>query len=237
VILLVLAVVTVHTTSALRRPSARELAIDVVGKQWWWAVSYPDAGVRTANEIHLPAGQPVDLRLTTTDVIHSFWVPELAGKEDTIPGQVNHLRFTADRPGTYLGRCAEFCGLQHAHMDISVVVETPGDFGRWLARETRVGQAPTSDEAARGAAVFQREACAGCHTIRGTNASGTVGPNLSDVGARRTLGAGVLENTDANLEQWILDAPSLKEGIVMPSFRSLPADDIAALATYLESLR
>ncbi len=237
VILMVLAVVTVHTTSALRRPSGDELLIDVVGKRWWWAVQYPGKGVTTANEIHLPAGQPVDVRLTSDNVIHSFWVPELAGKEDTIPGQVNHLRFTADRPGTYLGRCAEYCGIQHAHMDIVVVVETAGDFGRWLTRRQSVQPGPTSEETTRGAVVFQREACAGCHTIRGTAAQGKVGPDLTDVGERRTLGAGVLENSRDNLFDWIFDAPSSKPGILMPSFRSLPPDDIAAIATYLESLK
>jgi cytochrome c oxidase subunit 2 len=236
VILMVLAVVTVHTTAALRKPSAGALEIDVAGHDWWWAVRYASAGVTTANEIHLPAGQPVDIRLTSDNVIHSFWVPELAGKEDVIPGQTNHLRFTADDPGTYRGRCAEFCGLQHAHMDIVVVVETPGDFGRWLARRQSFVQEPTSEEEARGAVVFQREACAGCHTVRGTSAQGTVGPDLSDLGGRSGLGAGVLSNTLDNLQDWIRDAPALKPGIGMPSFRSLSPGDVHAIAVYLESL-
>jgi cytochrome c oxidase subunit 2 len=236
-ILLVLAAVTVNTTSALRNPSRRALQVDVEGKLWWWSVHYVGTDVVTANEIHLPAGQPVDLRLTSDNVIHSFWVPELAGKEDTIPGQTNHLRFTADEPGVYLGRCAEFCGLQHAHMDIVVVVDTPGRFGRWLARRESATGAPESEETTRGAVVFQREACAGCHTIRGTTATGHVGPDLTDFGSRRTIGAGVLENTRPNLERWIEDAPREKTGIRMPPFRSLPAVDITALAQYLESLK
>jgi cytochrome c oxidase subunit 2 len=237
VILLVLAVVTVHTTAALRKPAADALQIDVAGNDWWWAVHYQAADVTTANEVHIPAGQPIDIRLTSDNVIHSFWVPQLAGKEDVIPGQTNHLRFTADQPGTFRGRCAEFCGLQHAHMDVLVIVQTPGDFGRWLARRQSFVQEPTNEEEARGAVVFQREACAGCHTISGTAAHGTVGPDLSDLGERSTLGAGVLDNTLDNLQSWIDDAPSFKPGIVMPSFRSLAPDDIRALAVYLESLK
>jgi cytochrome c oxidase subunit 2 len=237
VILLVVAGVTVNSTSALRAPSPDALRIDVTGKLWWWNVRYVDTNVVTANVIHIPAGQEIDLRLTSDNVIHSFWVPELAGKEDTIPGQTNHLRFTANEPGTFLGRCAEFCGLQHAHMDIIVVVETPGDFGRWLARRQATSSAPQSEEATRGAVVFQREACAGCHTIRGTTANGKVGPELTDFGTRPTIGAGVLTNTPENLERWIYDAPDLKPGTSMPQFHSLASKDIAALATYLEGLK
>jgi len=237
VILLVVAGVTVNSTSALRAPAAGALRIDVTGKLWWWDVRYAGTNVVTANVIHIPAGQDIDLRLTSDNVIHSFWVPELAGKEDTIPGQTNHLRFTANEPGTYLGRCAEFCGLQHAHMDIIVVVETPGDFGRWMARRQSTSSAPESEETTRGAVVFQREACAGCHTIRDTAANGKVGPDLTDFGSRPTIGAGVLDNTPENLERWIYDAPDVKPGTVMPQFHSLPAKDIAALAAYLESLK
>jgi cytochrome c oxidase subunit II len=237
VILLVIAGVTVNTTSALRNPSSDALHIDVTGKLWWWDVRYVGTNVVTANTFHIPAGRPIDLRVTSDNVIHSFWVPELAGKEDTIPGQTNHLRFTADEPGTYRGRCAEFCGLQHAHMDIIVVVDTAGDFGRWLARREALDGAPTSDATTRGAVVFQREACAGCHTIRGTSANGKVGPDLSDFGSRPTIGAGVLTNTPEHLHDWIYDAPAAKPGTAMPQFHSLPARDIAAVATYLESLK
>jgi len=133
VILFVLAVVTVHTTEALRRPARGALAVDVAGEDWWWAVRYPGTDIVTANEIHLPVDRPVDLRLTSDNVIHSFWVPELAGKQDAIPGQPNHLRFTPEATGTFIGRCAEYCGLQHAHMEIRVIVQTATDFGRWQA--------------------------------------------------------------------------------------------------------
>ena len=237
VILLVLAVVTVDTTRALRRASPDELHIQLDGRLWWWSVRYPATGVTTANELHLPVGQPVDLALRSDNVIHSFWVPELAGKEDVVPGQTNHLRFTADRTGDYLGVCAEFCGLQHGHMGFEVIVQTPGEFGRWMARHSTPQLEPASQEAATGQLVFQRMACAGCHTIAGTAATGTVGPDLSDVGSRHRLGAGTVQNTPANLRDWIRDAPSLKPGIVMPSFRSLSDQDLAALTAYLESLK
>jgi cytochrome c oxidase subunit II len=236
-ILVVLAIVTVDTTSALRESSAGELRIDVVGKLWWWEVRYPGKGVVTANEIHIPRGTPIDLHLTSDNVIHSFWVPELAGKMDTIPGQPNDLDFTADKVGRYDGQCAEFCGLQHTHMGVSVVVDTPADFGRWLARRQRAPLEPASEDAARGQLVFQREACAGCHTIRGTDAQGTLGPDLTDVGSRARLGAEAIENTPEHMRDWIRDAQAIKPGIAMPSFRSLSDDDIAALAAYLESLK
>lgn len=236
-ILFVLAVMTVHTTEALRRPSHRALRVEVTGKDWWWAVRYPQQRFETANEIHLPAGRPVDIRLTSDNVIHSFWVPELAGKMDVVPGQTNHLRFTPEKPGVYSARCAEYCGIQHAHMAMRVIVESPGDYGRWEARRTAPRNEPTSQDAATGAVVFQREACAGCHTVRGTSADGTVGPDLTDFGQRQTIGSSLLENTPRNLEAWIHDAPSLKPGIVMPSFRTLSSRDVRAIVAYLESLK
>ena len=237
VILFVLAVMTVHTTEALRRPARDALAVDVAGEDWWWAVRYPGTDIVTANEIHVPVDRPVDLRLTSDNVIHSFWVPELAGKQDAIPGQPNHLRFTPEATGTFVGRCAEYCGLQHAHMEIRVVVQTAADFGRWQARQEATRTEPVSDAAAEGAAIFQRQACAGCHTVRGTDATGTVGPDLTDVGARETIGAGLLENNTRNLTDWIRDAPELKPGTAMPSFHDLTDRDVQAIVAYLESLR
>jgi cytochrome c oxidase subunit II len=237
VILFVLAVVTVHTTDALRRPARDALEVDVAGEDWWWAVRYPGTDIVTANEVHLPVDRPVDLRLTSDNVIHSFWVPELAGKQDAIPGQPNHLRFTPEATGTYIGRCAEYCGLQHAHMEIRVIVQTAAEFGRWQARQGSVRTEPASDEAAAGAAIFQRQACAGCHTVRGTAATGSVGPDLTDFGARETIGAGLLENNSRNLADWIRDAPALKPGTPMPSFHELSDRDVQSIVAYLESLR
>jgi cytochrome c oxidase subunit 2 len=236
-ILVVLAVVTVHTTSALRTSPPDELTIDVVGKLWWWEVRYPGTGVTTANEIHVPQGRPINVHLTSDNVIHSFWVPQLAGKMDTIPGQPNDLEFTAEKVGRYPGRCAEFCGLQHAHMGVDVVVQTAGDFGRWMAQREQPPLEPVSEQAATGQVVFQREACAGCHTVEGSAARGTLGPDLTDVGSRRLLGAGAIENTPEHMRDWIRDAQSIKPGIAMPSFQSLSDRDVAALAAYLESLK
>jgi cytochrome c oxidase subunit 2 len=236
-ILAVLAVVTVQTTEALRKPAAHELHIDVTGRDWFWEVRYPDERIETATDVYIPRGQPVAIRIRSDDVIHSFWVPELAGKLDAIPGQTNTLRFTATDVGSYIGRCAEYCGIQHAHMAFKVHVLSPGDYGRWLARRQRVVTAPESDTATAGQLAFERQACAGCHTIDGTTANGDVGPDLTDVGTRSSLGAGALENNRANLERWIRDAPAVKPGIIMPPFRNLSDREIADIAAYLETLK
>jgi cytochrome c oxidase subunit 2 len=235
VILFVLAVVTVRTTNALRRPAANALSIDVVGKRWWWAVSYPSTHFTTANEIHLPAGRPIEIHLSSDNVIHSFWVPQLAGKVDTIPGQDNVLRFVATKPGTYEGECAEFCGIQHAHMDFYVVVQPEGDFDRWLTEHERPPLEPASELADEGQVAFDSESCAGCHTIDGTPALGTVGPNLTDIGERPTLGAGALTNTPKNMQRWITDAPRQKPGVLMPRI-DLSSAKAKAIVAYLESL-
>jgi cytochrome c oxidase subunit 2 len=236
VILFVLAVVTVRTTNALRKPERDPLRISVVGKRWWWAVEYPSIHFTTANEIHLPSGRPIELHLTSDNVIHSFWVPQLAGKMDTIPGQDNVLRFVAQTPGTYRGECAEFCGIQHAHMGFTVVVQSPGAFGRWLAAHERATREPTSELADEGLVAFNAQSCAGCHTIAGTQAQGVLGPDLSDLGERRTLGAGAAVNNPTNLARWITNAPSLKQGVLMPEV-ALSAAETRAIVTYLESLR
>jgi cytochrome c oxidase subunit 2 len=236
VILMFLAGVTVHTTSELRNPSHGELAVKVAGRRWWWDVTYPATGVRTANEIHIPQGQPVDIELTTDDVIHSFWVPSLAGKLDTIPGQVNHLRFTADKVGRYRGFCAEYCGIQHAHMDFFVVVDSPTDFGRWEAQQAAPAGDPTNDQQATGAVVFQRLACAGCHTIRGTPAIGDVGPDLTHVGSRSTLAALTIPNDAEHLAQWISKAQTVKPGALMPNI-AMSDDQRGALVAYLHNLK
>ena len=236
VILFVIAVVTVRTTNALRRPATNPLRIDVVGKRWWWDVTYPATHFTTANAIHLPAGRPIEIRLTSDNVIHSFWVPQLAGKVDTIPGQTNLLRFTAPTPGTYEGECAEFCGIQHTHMGFVVVVQSEGDFGRWLAGHEKPALEPASELADEGQVAFDTLPCAGCHTIAGTPAQGTRGPALTDIGARPTLGAGAAANDPAHLKQWIRDAPSLKPGVLMPPVAMTDAQ-ARAIVAYLESLR
>jgi cytochrome c oxidase subunit 2 len=234
IILIVLGVVTVTTGRALRAADRRPLVIDVVGKQWWWAATYPRQGVITANEIHLPVGEPIEVRLSSDNVIHSFWVPELAGKVDTIPGQVNVLRFTAEKTGTYLGVCAEFCGLQHANMRFQVVAESPGDFARWAAQESRPAVEPATEAQAQGELAFVRASCAGCHTIRGTPALGTLGPDLTHLASRRTLGAITIENTPGNLARWIQHAAAFKPGVLMPP-GFLSSAQLQAILAYLES--
>jgi cytochrome c oxidase subunit 2 len=237
VILAVLAVVTIRTTRDLRAAEDGELRIEVTAKRWWWDVRYPDAGVATASEIHIPVGRPVDIELMSDNVIHSFWVPQLAGKVDTIPGQRNHLRLRADEPGTYRGACAEYCGIQHANMSYLVIAEEPADFERWMARRTAgAGITPASEEAARGQVVFNREACAGCHAVRGTPATATIGPDLSDFGARQSIGSLTVPNNRENLSRWITEPDRVKPGNLMPP-TALSPQDLAAVIAYLEGLR
>lgn len=237
VILAVLAVVTIRTTQDLRAVEQGELRIQVVAKRWWWDVRYPDAGVATANEIHIPAGRPIDIELTSDNVIHSFWVPELAGKVDTIPGQVNHLRLKADAAGTYRGACAEYCGIQHANMSYLVIADEPAEFDRWLTRRSSTaGLTPGSEQAARGQVVFTRESCAGCHSVRGTQATATIGPDLSNFGERQAIGSLTVPNTAENLSRWITEPEKVKPGNLMPP-TALSPDDLAAVVAYLEGLK
>ncbi|HSH59039.1 MAG TPA: cytochrome c oxidase subunit II [Acidimicrobiales bacterium] len=236
VILALLAVVTVKTTDTLRKPDANPLRIEATGYQFWWAAEYPDEKVTTANEIRVPAGRPVEIGLHSKDVIHSFWVPELAGKVDMVPGQRNVIRFTAEKPGEYRGQCAEFCGLQHAKMAFLVVAEDPGTYERWIVRQQRPRSGPSTERQAAGEQVFMRSSCAGCHTIRGTEAQGTLGPDLSDFGSRRTLGAVSTPNTRGNLAGWIENPQSIKPGNLMPPVQLEP-EELLNLLEYLENLR
>jgi cytochrome c oxidase subunit 2 len=208
-----------------------KLTIDVIGHDWWWEVRYPNGAV-SANEIHIPAGVKVQLALTTDDVIHSFWVPPLGPKTDMIPGQRNTLWLEASQPGTYRGQCAEFCGLQHANMLIRVVADTPADFDRWIDGEAAAAAPSGSD----GRRIFETGTCAGCHRIRGTTAVGNVGPDLTHIGRRGTIGAGVLTMSDGNLRRWITDPQGTKPGAAMPP-TTLPAGDLDALVAYLRGLR
>jgi cytochrome c oxidase subunit 2 len=214
--------------------------IEVEGRQWWWEVRYPDAAagpVVGANEIHLPLGAATNLVLTSPDVIHSFWVPSLGGKVDMVPGRVNRLALRADRAGVYRGQCAEYCGTQHAHMALLVVVETPQAFAAWLAAQAAPARAPTTPEGTQGLDAFHVQGCGGCHTIRGTGALGRLGPDLTHVAGRRTLAAGTLANGAATMRAWIADGHVLKPGNLMPSYRHLDGQTLDALAAYLASLR
>ena len=215
--------------------------IRVTGQQWWWAVQYRmgpmDQWVRTANEIHLPAGRPVDIELVSNDVIHSFWVPRLHGKVDLVPGFVNTIRVQADRPGVFPGECAEFCGMQHARMRFVVVSEEPAAFDAWLARERAAALEAATPEAQRGALVFQNAACPVCHTVRGTPAEGSVGPELTHLASRMTVGAGTFPRDIAVLHAWVMDAPSLKPGTRMPRLTQFTGEELGDLVAYLQSLR
>ena len=236
IILAVLAVATVTTTDALRKPEKNALHIKVTGFQWWWAVEYPKEKIVTANEVRIPVGRPVEIDLVTKDVIHSFWVPQLAGKVDMVPGQTNVIRFTAEKAGVYRGACAEYCGLQHAKMAFLVVAERPGQFQRWVARQQRPRSGPASEREAAGELAFMRSTCAGCHAIRGTEARGEAGPDLSDFGSRRTIGAASVPNTRANLAGWISNSQTMKPGNLMPPIHVEP-DELQALIEYLEAQR
>ena len=215
--------------------------IRLIGHQWWWEVQYvggdPDVRFTTANEIHIPTGKMVDIELLSDDVIHSFWVPRLHGKEDLIPGQPNRIRIRADEPGVYRGQCAEFCGAQHAHMAILVVAQAPEDFNAWAAQQRAPVVEPTNSEAQRGEQVFLSGPCAFCHTIRGTEAAGGVAPDLTHIAGREGLGANTLVNNTANLEAWLTHAQSLKPGVKMPDLTEFTGEDLRSLVAYLQQLR
>jgi cytochrome c oxidase subunit 2 len=212
------------------------MTIEVVGHQWFWEVRYPGTTAVTANEIHIPVGTRVNLIASTDDVIHSFWVPQLNRKIDMIPGHPNRILLEADKPGRYRGQCAEFCGLQHAHMGMYVFADPPGRFRQWLAREAAPRTAPATPEARRGEQVFLNEACASCHTIRGTSAKGRIGPDLTHVGSRTTLAALAIPNRRADLSRWIRDPQHVKPGNQMPGL-NLSRSDFNAVVDYVEGLK
>jgi cytochrome c oxidase subunit II len=227
---------TLRDTAELATPPGPpDVRIEVVGKRWWWDVRYPDLGLVTANEIHVPVGQTVQVVLRSADVIHSVWVPELTPKVDMIPGRTNRMWFVADRPGTYRGQCAEFCGVQHAKMAFLVIAEPEADFDAWAQGQRGPAASPTDDLAQRGLEVFLDAPCVGCHAIRGTEATAEVGPDLTHLASRRTLGALTVPNTEEWLLTWVPDAQQLKPGALMPPV-PLSADELEALVAYLETL-
>jgi cytochrome c oxidase subunit 2 len=213
----------------------RGTTVDVVARQWFWDVHYPDSGVYTANEIHIPVGEPVVIRVTSPDVIHSFWVPTLDRKIDAIPGRTNSITLDADQAGTYRGQCAEFCGLQHAHMAFTVVAEPRADFDAWLAEQRAPGALPKDALGVKGLQVFLGS-CDYCHTVRGTNASGHIGPDLTHLASRTRIGAETIPNTPGDLAGWILDSQHIKPGNLMPPL-TISGDELQALLAYLEQLR
>ena len=220
--------------------STEGLVIEVTGNQWWWDVEYhnptPSLRVRTANELHLPVGRQVRLQLKSNDVIHSLWVPNLHGKMDLIPGRQTVLWLQADTAGVYRGQCAEYCGLQHAHMAFSVIAESPEAFERWLQGQRQTAPPPATPEQQQGLEVVEGGPCALCHTVRGTAAGGRTAPDLTHVATRRTIAAGTAPNTRGYLAGWIADPQHLKPGAKMPA-TGLSAEELQAVLAYLETLK
>jgi len=235
VILVIIAVPTVQTIFAAAEVPTDAMNVRVVGRQWWWEVHYNDLNITSANELVVPVGQKVSIDLESADVIHSFWIPQMGGKRDVVPNHVNNLWFTPEKTGVYYGQCAEYCGTSHANMRFRLVVVTQDEFDNWVKTQ-QVPATPTTEEAKRGAEVFAQSACVGCHTIDGTAAKGTSGPNLSHVGSRKALAGGIMDNTPENMARWLKDPPGVKPGSLMPNL-NLSDSDISALVAYLESLK
>ena len=216
------------------------VTVKVTGHQWWWEVQYqaesPHLSFTTANEIRVPVGQPVTVELESADVIHSFWVPSLTGKMDLVTGQQNTVQFTAKTPGVYRGQCAEFCGVQHAHMAFTVTALSPDEYRRWRDRQNQSAPSPTDPLSIRGEQLFRGRGCGLCHTIRGTLAGGQLGPDLTHIGSRETIAAGTLPRNSGNLAAWIADPQHIKPGNLMPKM-PLRSDELIAILHYLEQLQ
>jgi cytochrome c oxidase subunit 2 len=232
--------VSVGKTVSASVPPAGSLTIEVTGTQWWWKVRYasddPTRILQTANEIHIPVGRPVAIRGGSDDVIHSFWAPSLQGKRDLIPGRTTLEWLQADRPGEYRGQCAEFCGLQHAHMAFWVIAESTEQFNSWWDHQLQPALEPADEHHRQGQDIFLKGACILCHAIRGTAAAAQIGPDLTHFGSRKTIAAGTLSNTKGNLAGWIADPQTIKPGTHMATVPIQPAE-MQPLIDYLESLK
>jgi cytochrome c oxidase subunit 2 len=230
----------VITLSAMNRgdpPPAPSPDLVITGHQFWWQVDYPGSGAIAANEIHIPAGKRLSVRLESADVLHEFWVPQLTRKESNVPGQPNHIWLQADKPGSYIGQCSEFCGTQHAWMRILVVADEPAQFEQWQRAQLQPAQAATTDVTAKGLMVFQTSTCINCHAIRGVaGADRRVAPDLTHVGSRKQLASGMIDNTPANMRLWLKSPQHIKPGALMPDF-SLTDEQLDQLATYLSTLK
>lgn len=239
IIVVVMAVPTFNAIVEIESDAPDDaLELVATGHQWWFEFQYPDSGVVTANEIHLPVDRAVNIAIESVDVIHSFWVPRLSGKVDMVPGHQNGLWFTPNEVGVYLGQCAEFCGLSHANMRFRVIVESQADFDAWIAAQLTPADAAPADEAvAAGLQQFQQSGCVGCHVINGVSeVPGTIGPNLTHVGSRSTIASGTLPNTAEDLATWLHNPPGVKPGSRMPNL-NLSDEQIGRLVTYLQSLQ
>jgi cytochrome c oxidase subunit 2 len=242
VILFVLMIVSFRTGRAINSLQAapEPITIKVTGNQWWWNIEYQDVkpsnNFYTANEMHLPVGKPVKLELQSTDVIHSFWLPNMHGKKDLIPNYPTTFFFQPDKIGIYDGQCAEFCGYQHAKMRFKVVVESQDDYQRWVVTQQKPSFEPITNAEKRGREVFLTSTCVQCHAVQGTTANGRVGPDLSHIAGRPLIGAGSLENNEDNLKIWITDSQRIKPGNRMP-MNAFSDEDLNALVAYLRSLK
>ena len=237
-ILLHIAIPTVQIIFESQAPAGEDaIRVNAVGKQWWFVFDYPGLGVTTANEMHIPLGKEIDVRVQSDNVIHSLWMPQLAGKRDMVPGRVNHMKFTPSKAGEFLGQCAEYCGDSHALMKFRVFVDTLEDFEKWV--ENNKADAPKTDVSVAGEAAFAQAGCVACHAIRGTAAQQKLGPDLTHVGSRTMIAAGMLDNNTENLKKWIRNSASVKPGSLMLQFPpdKLSDADLDTLVTYLQSLK
>jgi cytochrome c oxidase subunit 2 len=236
-----IAVPTIKTIFEAAEEPDNALNITVVGRQFWWEYKYEDLDVTTANEMYLPVDQPVILTIQGLegDVNHSFWIPRLTGAQDVVPTHDNTLIFTPEETGDYLGQCKEFCGLSHANMRLKAFVRTKEEFDAWVEEQRQDAVSPTESLAAQGEEIFMQQACAGCHTIQGTDALGQLGPNLTHFAGRSSFAGAMFDRTDENLRDWVSDAPSMKPGVLMPSGTKdlgLTPEDVSAIVAYLQSL-
>ncbi|HEX8968943.1 MAG TPA: cytochrome c oxidase subunit II [Chloroflexota bacterium] len=224
----------IFSTQAPAPPSSMD--VDVIGHQFWWEFQYPNANVLTANELHLPVGQTVNLVLKSDDVIHSFWVPALGGKRDAFPGHTNYIWLTPNSTGEFPGQCYQLCGYSHGNMRERAIVQSPADFQAWLTSQQAPAAQPTDPTAAEGAQLFQTRGCPACHTITGTQAQGKVGPNLTHLASRGVIAGSILPNTAADLRTWLKDPPAVKPGSIMPNL-GLNDHELDVLVAYLQSLK
>jgi cytochrome c oxidase subunit II len=227
-------VVTIYKTQGAAPPGAMQ--VQVIGHQWWWEFKYPDLGIVTANEMHVPKGQTVYVRINSADVLHSFWFPAIGGKRDAVPTHDNHIWFTPSEAGTFPGQCGEFCGMSHGNMKMKLMVEEPAQFQAWVANQKAPPVTPDSlSLAGHGKTVFSRSACIACHTVQGVS-PGIIGPNLTHIASRTSIAAALYPNDAEHLSRWIQNAPKLKPGSLMPKL-ALPPDQVSAIVAYLQSLK
>ena len=236
VTLFVMALQTQQTLDAKPAAAAEQMTVKVIGHQFWWEYQYPDLGITTATDLVIPTGKVVNLELTSADVIHSFWIPQLNGKTDAFPNHMNFTWIQANTPGVYYGQCAELCGAGHANMRAVVIAKTPDEFDLWVKQQQAGPAEPADALAQQGQLIFSTGACIGCHTINGTTANGKTGPNLTHVASRMAIAGGILTNSEGNLRRWLGNPPAVKPGSIMPNL-NLSKTEIDALTAYLQSLK